>query len=392
MERTRRSALTELAAFGTAGLAGCLGGSVIDSIGGDENSNDGGSNGGNSADGADGPNGDDTRIEGRPPTAERDRHLAYDEEFLLEESLNGGVGQDGIPSVDDPTFKPIEEVDFAEGVPVFGVARNGEAKAYPQYVVSWHEIVNDTIAGDPVSVTYCPLTGTVQGFHRGGTTFGVSGELVNSNLIMYDRQTESWWPQMLATAIDGPMTGETLREFRVIWTTADEWAERYPDSLIMTDETGYARRYENDPYGGYAPLEGYYARDSTTFPPLNTPDVGHMKSVVIGARTDEGAIAFDKETLLADRVRTGSVGISGSSVVAVVDPGLSTAYVYENPDESTIEPDGDTYRVESEGDGFEANDLPLDRILAFDAMWFAWAGFYPDTAFVGEHTEAGYGR
>ena len=88
---------------------------------------------------------------------------------------------------------------------------------------------------------------------------------------------------------------------------------------------------------------------------------------------------------------TGTVGEGGASVVAVADPGLSTGYVYRNPDGLTIAPDGEGYRAEGEGDVFAADALPLDPILAFDAMWFAWAGFYPDTAFVGEHTGAGYG-
>jgi hypothetical protein len=311
---------------------------------------------------------------------------------LVSRSLDGGVGKDGIPSVDDPAFRPMGEVNFARGTPVFGVARDGEAKAYPRYLLAHHEIVNDVVGGEPVAVTYCPLTGTAQGFRRGDTTFGVSGQLVNSNLIMYDRGTDSWWPQMLATGIDGPLAGETLDEFRVVWTTASAWADRHPDSVVMSDETGYVRRYESDPYGTYAPLGGYYARDGTLFPPLSTPAEGHPKSVVIGARTETGAVAFDKETLLADRVLTGRIGGDGARVVAVADPGLATGHVYRNSEGRSVEPDGDAYRVDGEGGGFAASDLPLERVLALDAMWFAWRGFYPDTAFVGEHTGAGDGR
>jgi hypothetical protein len=179
-----------------------------------------------------------------------------------------------------------------------------------------------------------------------------------------------------------------------VWTTANEWAERYPESLVMTDDTGYVRRYESDPYGSYAPLGGYYAKEPTLFPPLASPDEGHPKSAVIGARTGTGAVAFDKETLLAERVLTGAVGDGDGGeerVVAAADPGLSTGYVYRNPDGRRVESDGDAYRVDGEGGGFAASDLPLEPVLALDAMWFAWAGFYPDTGFVGEHTGAGYG-
>ena len=383
MKRTRREAIGLVGALGAAGLAGCTDGETIGSIGERTDSAE--------TEQASAET-EQASAETTPPVADADRHLAHDPDHLLEESLNGGVSKDGIPSIDEPSFAGIDETDLVDTAPVFGVVRNGEAKAYPQHIVVWHEIVNDAIAGDPVSVTYCPLTGTVQGFERGGTTFGVSGELVNSNLIMYDRENESWWPQVLATAIDGPMRGETLREFRVVWTTVDEWRTAHPNSQIMTDDTGHARRYESDPYGVYAPIGGYYASERTMFPALATPEEGHPKSVVIGARTADGAVAFDKQTLLDSRVLHGALGGTGDPMVAVADPVLSTGYVYQNPEDAAVEPDGDGYRVEGHSTAFAAAELPLDRVLAFDAMWFAWAGFYPDTGFAGEHTEAGYGR
>ena len=401
MNYDRRTLLSGVLTGAVAGLAGCVDTGIVGDIRGESESESSASSGGETGSGADGAtseSGSGGTATGDVPVADERLYLAYDTAELRGSSLSGGVGQDGIPSVDDPRFRPIGEADLDDGEPVFGVVRNGEARAYPQYVLVWHEIVNDAIAGDPVAVTYCPLTGTAQGFERGDTEFGVSGRLVNSTLIMYDRATESRWPQMLATGIDGPLEGATLREFRVVWTTFGEWRAAHPDSEILTDETGYARRYGNDPYGSYDPLERYYRSDSTMFRPLSTPEHGHRKSVVIGARTGDGAVAFDKETLLAERVLEGSVpdggepAGGGSAVVAVAEPTLSTGYVYRNPDGLAVDPDGSRYRIDGHSGAFGAPDLPLDRVLAFDAMWFAWAGFYPDTAFVGEHTEAGYGR
>ena len=114
----------------------------------------------------------------------------------------------------------------------------------------------------------------------------------------------------------------------------------------------------------------------------------------MGPSTADGAVAFDKETLLDERVLVGTFEPSGDPAVAVADPTLSTGYVYRNPDDATVAADGDRYRLQSGDDEgpFGPTDLPLERVLAFDAMWFAWAGFYPDTGFAGEHTEAGYGR
>jgi len=196
---------------------------------------------------------------------------------------------------------------------------------------------------------------------------------------MYDRATDSWWPQMLATAVDGMLQGATLREFRVVWTTWWNWREAHPETRVLTDETGYARRYGSDPYGSYNPRGGYYADDGTLFAPLADDDRAHPKSVVIGARTSDGAIAVDKESLLDSSVLTGTLG--DQEYVAVADGVLDTGYVYGNPDGLDVTSDGQQYRVG--GDVYDAAELPLDRTLAFDAMWFAWAGFYPETTYVG---------
>jgi hypothetical protein len=196
------------------------------------------------------------------PTADAVLHLAHDRAALREAAQSGGPPKDGIPSVDEPSFEPADAVGgrLADGDVVFGVARDGVARAYPQAILAHHEIVNDRIAGDPVAVTYCPLTGTAMGFERGGTTFGVSGRLVNNNLIMYDRAAETWWPQVLATSVPGPWNPEpgpaSLREFRVAWTTWRRWREAHPEAEVLTEDTGYARNYNRDPYGQYTPRRG----------------------------------------------------------------------------------------------------------------------------------------
>lgn len=184
---------------------------------------------------------------GIPPEA--DRLVPHSFEDYIEAMLSGGVGQDGIPSIDNPRFWSIEEADsfLDDGDIVFGVYRNGTARAYPQRILVWHEIVNDSIQGSKVSVTYCPLTGTAIGFEPGDTEIGVSGRLINSNLVMYDRATESYWPQILAAAINGPRQGQTLAEFRVIWTTWARWKSRHPETQVLSRRTGHARNYQRDP-------------------------------------------------------------------------------------------------------------------------------------------------
>jgi hypothetical protein len=300
---------------------------------------------------------------------------------LEEEAMSGGPPKDGIPSVDEPQFIEAGAADFLQpGDPVFGVARDGAVKAYPQKILVLHEIVNDELAGMPVSVTYCPLTGTVQGFHRGNTTFGVSGRLINNNLVMYDRASEAWWPQILATAIPGPWNEtpavRSLREFRLVWTTWDRWQTQHPETSVLSTDTGYAKNYNRDPYGRYNPRGGYYETANTLFPTLNQDERYEPKRVFMGARTAQGAAAFLKDAVRENGVMTGEIG--DTPVLAVHDTRYDSAFVYRNPDETTFEPDGDTV-VGPDGTGHDPDALPLSRIHTFDAMWFAWAGYYPET-------------
>ncbi|MFC7137337.1 DUF3179 domain-containing (seleno)protein [Halobaculum litoreum] len=143
-----------------------------------------------------------------PPTRGDPLHQPWDPAAVREATVSGGPGKDGIPSVDDPQFAAADEVSLAADDVVFGYAGADDVTAYPQSVLVWHEVVNDTLDGTPVAVTYCPLTGTAMGFERGETTFGVSGRLVNNNLVLYDRATDSRWPQVLATAVSGPHEGD----------------------------------------------------------------------------------------------------------------------------------------------------------------------------------------
>jgi hypothetical protein len=296
MEMTRRRYLATAATGGVGAIAGCDGGGG-NSEGTGSLRDDGGAGGHTPG---------TTSATARPvetslPLAEERSHLGHSLDTLADKSFYGGVETDGIPSIDDPVFAQAGEVDIEDGDPVFGLVRNGEARAYRQDVLAHHEIVNDVVGGEGVAVTYCPLTGTVQGFERGDVEFGVSGSLVNSNLIMYDRETDSRWPQIGKTASEGPLRGESLREFRLVRTTWGRWRSVHPETTVITEDTGHARVYHADPYGGYNPPSGYHS-------------------------SDDGYVVGDEQS--------------------------------------------------------EPTDLPLDRVITFDAMWFAWAGYYPETTYV----------
>ena len=361
---SRRTVLTGAGVLSLTGLAGCLDGvDVLDR---------------SSGRGTSGGDGDQDVSRDPPPTVDRNLPEDYRNDELTDAVLSGGPGEDGIPSIDEPVFV---EADAQPSIlddddPVFGVELNGESKAYPQYILVWHEIVNDVFGDESVAVTYCPLTGTAQGFYRGDAELGVSGRLINSNLVMFDRGTGSWYPQILARAIRGPPAGAYLEEFQVIWTTWGRWRDAHPETLLLTDDTGFVRNYGDDPYGEYNPPSGYYENDDTLFPPLTTDDRFHPKAVVIGARTADGAMAVPKEALRDRRVVEGTM--DDVPYVTVYDETLDTGFVYRNADEISVEHTDGRYEVD--GEQYDPEALPLERVLGFDAMWFAWYGYYPSTA------------
>ncbi len=283
-----------------------------------------------------------------------------DLDALAEAVVSGGPGKDGIPSIDEPTFVPAAGAAFlSDDEPVFGLVRGGDVRAYPQQVLVWHEIVNDTVAGKPIAVTYCPLTGTVVGFtglpDRPGLTFGTTGRLVNSNLLMYDRETDSEWPQVLGTAISGELYGQRLRTVPLMWTTWGDWRAAHPDTRVLSTDTGSLRDYGSDPYGSYPDSSGYYAGGRPIFPVQHTDDRFPPKTVVIGVRSGGRQLAIHKD--LVRREGTVEETVGGTTVRAEWDAELETARVLRT-------------------DGAGHGDY-------MDAMWFAWHAFYPRSGVLG---------
>ena len=186
----------------------------------------------------------------------------------LAEIMSGGPPKDGIPSIDDPKFVPVSEVaDLADTEPVIGVTVNGEARAYPLGILTRHEIVNDTIGGVPVTVTYCPLCNSSIVFDRrvDGQVldFGTTGKLRNSDLVMYDRQSESWWQQFSGIAIVGKMTGKTLKMLPSRQESFARFRARAPNGKVLVSNQPF-RRYGINPYVRY---------DSAQFPFLFRGDL-----------------------------------------------------------------------------------------------------------------------
>ena len=173
----------------------------------------------------------------------------------LQEIISGGPSKDGIPPIDNPTFQPVSEVMLSDREPVIALYHDGQAKAYPLSILTWHEIVNDSIAGKAVAVTYCPLCNTTIVFARdyegARLDFGTTGSLRHSDLIMYDRQTESFWQQYNGDAIAGHYAGAQLTILPSRLDSFGNFKERYPTGQVLAIPQNFIRRYGMNPYVGY---------------------------------------------------------------------------------------------------------------------------------------------
>ena len=179
-------------------------------------------------------------------------------EWLIpqQQVYDGGPGKDGIPAISDPEVISMDEVDFLNDDDlVIGFSHNGKYRAYPHNILDWHEIINDDLSGQPIAVTYCPLTGSGIGWNRviAGieTTFGVSGLLYNTNLIPYDRYTDSNWSQLGLKCVNGTLKGNNANVLPLIETTWKTWKEMFPESTVVSTNTGFSRSYGLYPYGNY---------------------------------------------------------------------------------------------------------------------------------------------
>jgi hypothetical protein len=219
--------------------------------------------------------------------------------------VGGGPPRDGIPPIEDPKYISAYEADETlEDDDIVFVAEFSDAvRVYPREILVWHEVVNDEADGGRISITYCPLTGSAIGYmgevNGTETTFGTSGKLLNSNLVMYDRATESYWSQILGASFKGPMAGSALRRFPLTWTTWELARQRYPDAEVLSRDTGHFKPYDDDPYGSYKRPGTYYTSGGTTFPLDNTDDRLDAKTVVVAMDFNGSKHAIEK-ALVAD--------------------------------------------------------------------------------------------
>lgn len=273
----------------------------------------------------------------------------------------GGPPKDGIPALTQPKLIPVARADYLrENDRVIGVVINDQARAYPLAILNYHEIVNDTIAGVPVAVTYCPLCDSVAVYDRrtpvGEREFGVSGLLFNSNVLMYDRggQPESLWSQVKTTGISGPAAGKQLAAVPCELTTWQSWKSRYPDSVVLSPNTGHQRDYSRNPYGSY------FTNQQLMFPATPADNRLPTKERVLGVWVGDTYRAYPES-----RFPPGQDAINDR----IGDKQVTIA----------IDRNTKTMRVASAD----------ERVSWLYSFWFAWYALHPDTTVYGDPPPTG---
>ncbi len=205
-----------------------------------------------------------------------------------DEVFDGGPGKDGIPALENPMLITADEATFLRDDDlVVGYKSGNDIRAYPHLILDWHEIINDEVGMDKVAITYCPLTGSAIGWNRvldgTETTFGVSGLLYNTNLMPYDRASNSTWSQMLNAGVHGSLQDRDIELYPLVETNWKTWREMYPETAVVSLETGYHRNYSLYPYGSYK-------ENSGLFFPISVEDQRMFsKERVLGVILDWGA-------------------------------------------------------------------------------------------------------
>jgi hypothetical protein len=264
----------------------------------------------------------------------------------LDKLMQGCPARDCIPSIDNPKYVTADQANHVDDEDlVITLAYEGEYFAFPTKILDHHEIVNDTFAGIPLAITWCPLCGSAVGIERSlsgsVTEFGVSGVLYNSDLVLYDRTTETLWDQIEAKGIVGPLTGEHLTMVPVSMSKWARWKAKHPETRVLTTDTGFDKDYTADRYAEY--------RESTRlFMPVSaTSERLHAKTVVYGFELDAGKIAYTEEL-------------------------LAEPYTHEFAGEETT--------VTVAEDGTVAMQRSGKTHYPIRLFWFAWYTFHPETA------------
>ncbi len=315
--------------------------------------------------------------------------------------LSGGPPKDGIPAIDQPSYVSISEADawLNDREPIIFVEVGDAARAYPLQILMWHEIINDTLNGKPLVVSFCPLCNTAIAFEREFDgqilDFGTTGRLRYSNLIMYDRQTETWWQQATGEGIVGEYTGEQLTYYPAAIISWADFKAQYPAGDVLSKETGYNRDYGRNPYAGYDDInqtpflfDGVYVDKLPAMARVLTVELnGETVAYPYTTLQELGVVndAVGGEEIVVFWVAGTASALDASQIEAGQDVGA--AVVYSRQERTFFVKDGVAHDEETDsiwnifGEAVqgELRGEMLTPIVSVNHFWFSWAAFKPET-------------
>ena len=316
------------------------------------------------------------------------------DEWLIpqNEVVSGGPGKDGIPALTTPDFITASEASYLSGNDlILGFVDGDDIRAYPHDILDWHEIINDETPNHAPAVIYCPLTGTGIAWNReidgNKTTFGVSGLLYNSNIIPYDRATDSNWSQLLLQSVNGKLSGYDAETYNLIETTWKTWKEMYPSTRVVSDNTGYNRSYGEYPYGNYK------ENNDLIFSVNNEDDRLHKKERVLAVIINEKAKAYrfenleEHNNLFTDKVEGTEVTITGNPQDNLMVAFKSTLSDGTSLELEVIEDQRPAILTDQEGNIWDITGKTihgprkgekLEPVTQMMGYWFGFATFYPE--------------
>ena len=323
-------------------------------------------------------------------------------EWLLpvNEIYDGGPGKDGIPALTNPVFvKPSEEDGdyLSEDDLIIGLKIGGEVRAYPHSILDYHEIINDEMGELAIAITYCPLTGSGIGWNRtlNGqvTTFGVSGLLYNSNLIPYDRGTESAWSQMKLLCVFGDLQSQEAELVPIVETTWQTWLAMYPETKVVSSATGYSRPYGSYPYGNYRDADFLIFPISTDDRRLPRKERVHGLFVGDRAKVYRLGDLDPGIAVINDSFRGAAIVLAGSS-----EANIAVSFQRQTEDGSVlafqplegslpaimVDDEGTTWDVFGNGISGPRTGERLIPTRGYTAYWFAWGTFFPGAEIHGQ--------
>ena len=322
------------------------------------------------------------------------------------EILSGGPPKDGIPAINEPHYVGVGEADawLRPQEPVILVKVGNDTRAFPIQILIWHEIVNAEIGSVPLLVTFCPLCNTAIAFERrlDGQVldFGTTGRLRFSNLIMYDRQTETWWQQATGEAMAGKFTGRQLMFYPASIIAWETFKSAYPGGTVLSRNTGYNRDYGRNPYAGYDDIN----QSPFLYTGPATPDLLPPMARVVTVALNGAAVAYPYSVLQQVSVVNDNVADKAIAVfwapgtVSPLDAGsvaggrdIGTAGVFNRKLDDQLltfktiagrivdETTGSTWNILGQASAGPLAGHSLTPVIAINHFWFSWAAFRPDT-------------